>query len=129
MEINRSDRKEIAKAYVSYLEKGNLEKVVHLFSKDGKVHSPLYGTKIAEVFYQELGEDTRASKLRIKGIFEEENSNRIALFFEYNWTLKNEDKVVFDVVDIIEFNARNEIIDLQIIYDTIHSREAIKTLK
>ena len=67
--------------------------------------------------------------MKLKGIFEEEDSDSIALYFNYKWTMKNNELVEFDVVDIIEFDESNQIIKLKIIYDTFKSRAMIKELK
>ncbi|MGB5385730.1 MAG: nuclear transport factor 2 family protein, partial [Eudoraea sp.] len=85
--------------------------------------------KKADAFYRELSSDTTNSELHLKGIFEETNSNKLALYFNYKWTLKNKQKVEFDVVDIIEFDATNMISKLQIIYDTLISRELVRELE
>lgn len=123
------DKKEIAKRYIAYLENGEVEKVISLFSDKGMVQSPLYGIKKASDFYNELANDTSNSELSVKGIFQEEDSNQLALYFTYNWTLKNNEKVTFDVVDIIEFDAQNKIDKLIIIYDTVIARQLVKELK
>ncbi|WP_299104003.1 nuclear transport factor 2 family protein [uncultured Tenacibaculum sp.] len=123
------DKKEIAKRYIAYLENGEVEKVISLFSDKGMVQSPLYGIKKASDFYNELANDTSNSELSVKGIFQEEDSNQLALYFTYNWTLKNNEKVTFDVVDIIEFDAQNKIDKLIIIYDTVVARQLVKELK
>jgi hypothetical protein len=121
-------KKEIAKKYIEYLEQGNTEDIIDLFSTNGQVTSPIYGTKLASSFYNNLNEDTLNIKLIINGIFEEDSLNRIALYFEYNWTLKNKKNVTFDVVDIIEFNANNKITHLHIIYDTVKSRGFVSAM-
>lgn len=122
-------QKDIARAYITHLENGNTEKLVALFSKDGMVDSPLYGIKKASEFYLELNDDTLNSELYTKGIFEEDNSNKLALYFTYKWTLKNNKKLVFDVVDIIEFDNQNKISKLKIIYDTVIARKLVEQLK
>ena len=119
---------QVAKQYLHYLERGSIQEVVDLFSEDGVVHSPIYGTLSAKTFYKLLSDDTQASKLELKDIFETSNSKTLALYFNYIWTLKNGDLVNFDVVDIIKFNEQHKIIDLKIIYDTQHSRKAIEML-
>jgi hypothetical protein len=116
---------EVAKTYISHLENGLVEKVISLFTHDGLVHSPLYGTKSAKDFYTLLADDTSKSELNINGLFEDEKNCRLALYFNYRWTLKNGEVVIFDVVDIMQFNAENKIIDLKIIYDSINTRQAI----
>ncbi|MGB5229574.1 nuclear transport factor 2 family protein [Eudoraea sp.] len=122
-------RKEIAIKYLDYLEKGDIEQTIKLFNEQGIVDSPIYGIKKADAFYRELSSDTTNSELHLKGIFEETNSNKLALYFNYKWTLKNKQKVEFDVVDIIEFDASNMISKLQIIYDTVISRELVRELE
>ncbi|WP_299431079.1 nuclear transport factor 2 family protein [uncultured Maribacter sp.] len=109
------NKKEIAKQYITHLENGNIEKVVALFNENGMVDSPLYEIKKTDEFYRELNSDTLNSELHLKGIFEENDSNNLALYFTYKWTLKNNQRVEFDVVDIIEFDNQNKISKLKII--------------
>ena len=124
MDINK-----IANEYLRYLENGDIEKVIDLFDENGIVESPIYGIKKAEEFYRELNNETSNSELCLKGVFEQNESNNLALYFTYKWTLKNNKKVEFDVVDIIEFNSKNKIKKLKIIYDTVLSRELVTKLK
>lgn len=122
------DKKEIANTYLEYLERGNIEQLIALFDENGIVDSPIYGIKKADEFYRELNDDTSNSELHLKGIFEQNESNDLALYFTYKWTLKNNQKVEFDVVDIIEFNAKNKIKKLKIIYDTVLARKLVTSL-
>lgn len=129
MNIKNSPHAKIAKTYIERLEKGNMSGVISLFSDSGKVISPIYGEKSAVAFYADLAEDTTDSQLAINGIFEEPNSNRVALYFNYEWTLKNGKIVNFDVIDIILFDDNEKISELRIIYDTVHSRAMVDALK
>lgn len=122
-------KKEIALKYLEHLETGNVDKVIALFNENGIVDSPVYGIKKADEFYHILDNDTTNSKLSLLGIFEEETSSNLALYFKYEWTLKNNQEVAFDVIDIIEFDAQNKISKLKIIYDTVISRELVKQLE
>jgi len=122
------NKNEIAKKYLEYLENGNIEKVIDLFSNKGIVESPIYGIKKADEFYRELNNDTSNSELLLKGIFEQNDSNNLALYFTYKWTLKNNEKVEFDVVDIIQLDSENKITKLKIIYDTVISRRLVNEL-
>ncbi|GAA4268896.1 nuclear transport factor 2 family protein [Hyunsoonleella aestuarii] len=121
-------KKGIAKQYITHLENGNIGQVVALFNQNGMVDSPLYGIKKADEFYRELNSDTSNSELSLKGIFEENDSNNLALYFTYKWTLKNNKKVESDVVDIIEFDNQNKISKLKIIYDTVTARILVEQL-
>lgn len=124
-----NSKKELALKYIELLENGKTTELVKLFAKDGMVESPIYGVKKAADFYKILETDTTASELNLMGIFKEKLTNRIALYFNYKWTLRDGRNVEFDVVDIMELDSQNKINKLKIIYDTIHSRELVGQLK
>lgn len=121
--------KEIGIKYLSLLEQGDMENVIKLFSEEGKVTSPIYGTSSAKVFYDKLKADTNKSVLQLKGIFEGKDTHSMAIYFNYCWTLKNNAQVEFDVVDILKFDNALKIEHLHIIYDTLKSRELVNNLK
>ncbi len=122
-------KEEVAKKYLLYLEKGEIDKVVDLFAINGMVVSPLYGTKSARDFYTALVLDTNTSTLKFDGLFFEKDTRRISLLFDYQWELKHGEVVDFKVVDIIELNDHNKIEKLTIIYDTVTSRPALHSAK
>lgn len=122
-------RKEIAKRYIGFLANGEVEHIIDLFAENGTVFSPIYGKNRAREFYTTLNEDTANSELNVKGIFEDSETNQLALYFEYKWTVASGKMVEFDVVDIIEFDPQNKISELRIIYDTVVSRQLIEELK
>ncbi|MBT8236908.1 MAG: nuclear transport factor 2 family protein [Bacteroidia bacterium] len=124
-----SNRRSIAKNYLKFLQNGDMDQLLQLFSQDAIVDSPLYGLKKASDFYRELQTDTQDSKLELLKIFEAEKSTNMALYFTYKWTLKNQEVVSFEVVDIIEFNDSDKIQKLKIIYDTVLARTLVKQLK
>ena len=121
--------KEIGLQYLEYLESNNREALLKLFSADAIVHSPIYGSKPAEEFYETLGQDTSNSKLTFINSFENSATHSFALYFNYEWTLKNGKVVPFDVVDIIQCNAEGKINDLKIIYDTHLTRKEVEALR
>ncbi len=122
-------KEEVAHQYLSYLEKGEMRKIIDLFTEDGIVESPLYGTQLAKDFYISLANDTNTSKLKFDGLFFENDTNRLSLLFDYNWELKNGERVDFKVVDIITLSPQNKIEKLAIIYDTVQTRMVINDLK
>ena len=122
-------KNEVARKYIEFLSSGDVPQIVGLFTADGKVSSPLYGDKLASVFFRELADDTTNLKLTIKKIFEDAESNTLALYFEYEWTVKSGKVVVFDVVDILDFNKENKIEKLKIIYDTVIARGLVEDLR
>lgn len=123
-----TEKKRKAKAYIEHLSKGELQALLALFSKDAIVHSPVYGSKNYKDFYEELFNDTNNSTLEVKGIFEDNDSGHIALYFTYQWTLRDDKDIRFDVVDILEFDSDTNIHALTIIYDTVESRVAVDLL-
>lgn len=120
--------KQVAKDYIKYLDSANLKALLSLFSKDAVVYSPVYGKMSATDFYTQLFNDTNNSQLQLKSIFSDENSSSLAIYFDYIWTLKNNTKVEFEVVDILHFNNNHKITELKIIYDTVISRRLVKGL-
>lgn len=123
------EKNTIAEQYIAYLQGGNLVALNGLFSPDGIVISPIYGTMHAATFYETLAKDTTESKLTIKGVFEEPSTGNIALYFQYDWTLGHGRQVTFDVVDILTFNAQDKITSLKIIYDTVQARAWVEELR
>jgi hypothetical protein len=121
-------RTAVAESYIKHLANGDLEQLLDLFSENAKVISPVYGQKDYKDFYTQLFADTNQSELQIKGIFEDATTGNIALYFNYQWTLKNDAKVDFEVVDILEFDEGDKIEVLTIIYDTVRSRELVQQL-
>ncbi|GAA4278863.1 nuclear transport factor 2 family protein [Aquimarina mytili] len=121
-------KEEVARNYLLYLEKGEIDKIIDLFAADGIVVSPLYGTKSAKDFYEVLSTGTNTSKLQLDGLFFEKDSNRVSLLFDYHWELKHGEIVDFKVVDIIELTTENKIKKLTILYDTVRSRAALNNL-
>ena len=119
----------IANKYLKSLEESDLEGILNLFALDAIVLSPIYGTMAPRTFYTTLFNDTRQSRIQLHDIFSNDNQRSFALYFEYKWILSNDKSVVFDVVDIIEMNEESKIIKLKIIYDTIHSRKEVNSLR
>ena len=120
---------EVSKQYIQFLAAADLVPLLNLFSADGLVMSPIYGTLPAKEFYEILAKDTTQSRLTIKGIFEEPASGEVALYFQYDWTLQHGRQVSFDVVDILTFDEENRITSLKIIYDTVKAREWVEELR
>lgn len=118
-------KKELTKKYLEYLENGEIDQVIQLFTEDGIVVSPIYGTMVAKEFYYALAADTKASKLNVDGFFVEENSKRVSILFDYYWTLKSDEIIKFKVVDVIELTSENKIEKLTIIYDTVNVRNLL----
>lgn len=122
------DLKKIGLHYLKYLENNTIEALLGLFAAEAIVHSPIYGSKPAKEFYKILGSDTSNSSLTFINSFENNEMNSFALYFDYEWTLKNGKVVSFDVVDIIQCDTKGKIVDLKIIYDTHLTRKEVDEL-
>ena len=117
----------IIRAYLKALEVGSFEKVIELFSDNAVVHSPLYGTIEATRFYKDLFSDTSRSKITLKNIFaSEDNQEKAACHFSYDWTLKDGTLAPFECVDVFSFTPDMKISELKIIYDTHLIRDAFE---
>lgn len=117
--------KTLCTEYLDALNESDLEKVLSLFTKDAVVHSPLYGEMDVVSFYQDLFADTERSDTTLLNVFDSaENGNAIGLHFQYVWTLKSEEVVKFEVVDVFELSEdKSQFTKLTIIYDTYKIRE------
>ena len=58
---------ELVSAYLSALERADVEAVLELFAPGATVHSPLYGPRPATEFYPELFADTSRAGLTLLG--------------------------------------------------------------
>ena len=121
-------KKEIAEKYIDFLQMGEVDQLIDLFSEDSVIDSPIYGHLDASVFFNRLKDDTSDSILKIHGIYERNDAREIALYFEYLWKLKNGKSVKFDVIDIMKFDDKNKITYLKIIYDTAKARAILKKI-
>lgn len=126
---SKESKQEIAELYIKHLSDGKMKSITFLFSKDAIVLSPVYGEQKAVEFYKILGADTNTSVLTSKGFFDEADSNRFALFFNYEWEIADGNLVNFDVVDIFELDGHKKIKKLQIIYDASESSKMVQQLK
>ena len=127
--IGTSEKRELADSYLKFLTEGDIDSLISLSETDGVVISPIYGNKSATDFFNGLAADTNNSELQFKGFFDEADSNRFALFFNYGWEMANGNASNFDVVDIFELNNEGKIIALQIIYNAGESATLLNLKK
>src|SRR5438552_10042169 len=106
----QSVMKNIIETYLKSLETGNAETIIHLFSEDGVIHSPLYGSVPVKKFYKDLFADTIQSVIILLNIFQSTtNPNTAAAHFKYEWILKDGAKTNFEVVDVFNFDNYGKI--------------------
>jgi hypothetical protein len=118
--------KELANAYIAALDAGDLNGLLALFAPGAMVHSPLYGSYAAPVFYKEMFAKSGNSKGTLLGVLGrgETVAGRplIAFWFRFDWILASGTHAPFDCVDLCELDDGNKIINLNIVYDTADVR-------
>ncbi|MCF2528293.1 nuclear transport factor 2 family protein [Yinghuangia soli] len=115
----------LVSAYLSALERADLDAVLKLFVPGATVHSPLYGTKSASEFFPEVFADTSRAELHLRGVMEgrgAEGQRLVSFWFRYDWWMASGTPAPFDVVDLAELGDDGRITTLRIVYDTVDVR-------
>ncbi|MCP3799527.1 nuclear transport factor 2 family protein [Allokutzneria sp. A3M-2-11 16] len=111
--------------YLELLAAADVDGVIALFTGNGTVVSPLYGTLPATRFYPKLVADTQRSEIVQEDLFVSvHDPRRVAVQFRYGWTMSDGTKTSFDCIDTIELDDVGRIVQLRIIYDTHPLRSA-----
>ncbi|GAA3997173.1 nuclear transport factor 2 family protein [Allokutzneria multivorans] len=111
--------------YLELLAAADVDGVIALFTSDGTVVSPLYGTLPAARFYPKLVADTQRSEIVQQDLYVSvRDPRRVAVEFRYGWTMSDGTRTSFDCVDTIELDDVGRIAQLRIIYDTHPLRAA-----
>jgi hypothetical protein len=116
--------KDLCNSYLAALNSADLAAVQAMFPPDGIVVSPLYGEQNAHAFYAALFADTNQSETTLLNVFDtSDDGTKVALHFQYVWTLNGGKVVRFECVDVFELTEdRQQFKKLTIIYDTAHLR-------
>ena len=106
--------------YLAAIEAADLAGVLRLFTEDGVVESPLYGTLPAVEFYPALFRDTASSRLTHRATMTGAGASGdvVSFWFDFDWTLADGTPTPFTVVDVAELDEDGRIARLHIIYDT-----------
>ena len=115
--------------YLRALTDADAELAVSLFTADGSVHSPLYGTRPAADFYPELFADTSQANLTLKAVMtgtDQTGATTVSFWFHFDWRLPSGAAAPFDVVDVATLASDGKIKDLHLIYDTVDVRPAFE---
>lgn len=112
--------------YLASLEAADADRVLALFTADGIVDSPLYGTLPASEFYPLLFADTASSRLTLRATMTgaQEGGAVVSFWFDFDWTLSTGEPAPFTVVDVAELDHHGLIERLHIVYDTAPIRDA-----
>lgn len=112
------------RAYMQALDAADYETIVGLFATDGVVTSPFLGTKPADEFFGQLSQASSQNVITPLDVFvSADDPTSAAGYFEYDWTMADGSKVVFNVVDHFRFDDAGRFASMTIIYDTHPVRE------
>ncbi|MCH1867457.1 nuclear transport factor 2 family protein [Nocardioides sp. CFH 31398] len=119
---------ELVGRYLEALARADLDGVLALFAEDAVVHSPLYGDRPAQAFYEELFADTERSELTLRSVMHGERDGHpvVSFWFDFDWTLADGTPAPFTVVDVAELDDEGLVTDLHIVYDTAPLRAAFE---
>ncbi|GGE53692.1 nuclear transport factor 2 family protein [Actibacterium pelagium] len=120
-----ADQTAFVRRYFDLLTASDIDGIIAMFDPDATVMSPFLGTLPAADFFGRLGDASAASKLTVFDVLLGENGDSAAAHFEYDWTLKSGDKIVFEGVDYFKFGTSGKFAGLSIFYDTHPVREDV----
>lgn len=120
-----ADKIAYVRTYFERLTASDISGIISLFEQDAHVNSPFLGRMNASDFFEKLGNASSASKLTVFDVLLGENADSAAAHFEYDWTLKSGDKIVFQGVDYFQFSENGRFASMSIFYDTHPVREDV----
>ncbi|WP_424984979.1 nuclear transport factor 2 family protein [Microbulbifer sp. S227A] len=123
--MNRAAQIAQIRQYFELLTASDIDGIVGLFENEAYVNSPFLGKLNASEFFGRLNEASTANKLTVFDVLLGENGDSAAAHFEYDWTLKTGDKIVFQGVDYFRFGADGRFASMSIFYDTHPVREDV----
>ncbi|MBO9399053.1 hypothetical protein J7400_20450 [Shimia sp. R9_2] len=104
--------------YFELLTASVIDCIISLFDTEAHVVSPFIGQMNLADFFKKLGDTSSASKLTVFDVLVGEYGDSATTHFEYDWTLKNGDQIVFQGVDYFNFSESGRFASLPIFYDT-----------
>lgn len=119
------EKRAYVRHYFELMTASDIAGIVSLFEEKAHVHSPFLGKMQAAEFFNKLGNASNASKLTVFDVLLGENGNSAAAHFEYDWTLKSGENIVFQGVDYFKFSENNRFSSMSIFYDTHPVREDV----
>lgn len=113
------------RTYFERLTASDIDGIVSLFNPEAHVVSPFLGKMNAAAFFAKLGSASSASKLTVFDVLLGEYGDSAAAHFEYDWTLKSGDQIVFQGIDYFKFGDDGRFASMSIFYDTHPVREDV----
>lgn len=115
----------LVRRYFELLSLSDIDGIIELFDDHATVVSPFLGELNAAVFFKKLGQASAESSLTVFDVLIGENSNSAAAHFQYDWTLKDGQKLTFQGVDYFQFADDGKFASMKIFYDTHPVRETV----
>lgn len=113
------------RSYFVRLTSSDYAGIIDMFEADGQIDSPYLGKVLARDFFAKLGNASQENKLTVFDVLLGENGDSAAAHFEYDWTLGNGDKIIFQGVDYFRFAPSGKFASMSIFYDTHPTREGV----
>lgn len=113
-----TDATEVIAGYFEALTAGDTGRILNLFAPGAHVYSPFLGVMPATEFYAKLDAASAQSVLTVLDVLMGQDGQTAAARFQYDWTLRSGDKILFEGVDHFTFDAARRIVDMRIYYDT-----------
>ncbi|MFA0809929.1 nuclear transport factor 2 family protein [Microbulbifer epialgicus] len=118
----------LCRKYLSALEKGDLEALLALFTKDAMVFSPIFGECRVVDFYSYVIKATKDRSMTLKNIMlGVVDPNQVAVYVSYTRAVENNKPATIDTVDVFDLAADlSAFSSVTIIYDTAPVRGDFK---
>ncbi len=118
-------RRKLVRQYFTALTASDFQTILGMFEKDATVTSPFLGEIPAEPFFEKLARASLKSRLTVFDVLLSEDRPSAAAHFEYEWTLKSGETVVFQGFDAFAFAPSGRFAALYIVYDTYPVRAVV----
>ena len=123
--MNGAEKIGRVRRYFELLTAARTGEIVALFEKDAVVSSPFLGNVNAPDFFEKLGSASQASVLTVFDVLLGEDQSSAAAYFEYDWTLRSGEQIVFQGIDYFRFSSNGLFSSMAIFYDTHPLREEV----
>ena len=123
--MNTTDKIANVRLYFELMTKGEIDGIIALFESDAHINSPFLGRMSASDFFRKLDSASQESKLTVFDVLIGEKEDSAAAHFEYDWTLMNGDKLLFQGIDYFRFGPSGKFASMSIFYDTHPLREDV----
>lgn len=123
--MDNLDKIAFVRRYFDHLTASEMDAIIAMFEPNAQVLSPYAGYVQAGEFFSKLGVASARNKLTVFDVLVSENSDAVAAYFEYDWTLGSGDNIIFQGVDYFKFSATGKFASMSIFYDTYPSRQIV----